>query len=323
MNCLQFRDRLAALLDGALGADEKQRAAAHAVGCPDCRALLASLQGEPAPAEVPDGLTEEILAKTSGPPCGRAQALLGELVDGALAGADRDLVGAHLRHCPACATLAVALARLAEDLPGFAEARPDARLVADVLARTRPRRRWWAVFRDRVRETGLQLLVRPRIAWEAGCVAALVAWMAFGASWSPLQAAAVEARTLIQTGAYTHVAGMRSVSAVDRTVSAVDRTVSAVRDRAVRVAAQGASEVTGWASGLSSWSRRAVGAAPELERHWRQLVQALQHRDLFSGVDALRSLSRDAGAMLAELFSASSPAVIPNVEPNPNRSSRR
>ncbi len=314
MNCLQFRDRLAALLDGALREDEKLRAAAHAARCPDCRALLASLQGEPAPAEVPDGLTEEILAKTSGPPCGRAQALLGELVDGALAGADRDLVGAHLQHCPACATLAVALARLAEDLPAFAEARPDARLVADVLARTRPRRRW-TVFRDRVRETGLRLLVRPRIAWEAGCVAALVAWMVFGASWSPLQAAAVEARALIRTGADTHVAGPRSVSAVDRTVSAV-------RDRAVRVAAQGASEVTGWASGLSSWSRRAVGAAPELVRHWRQLVQALQHRDLFSGVDALRSLSRDAGAMLAELFSASSPAVTPNVEPNPNRSNR-
>ncbi len=315
MDCFQFTDRLAALLDGVLGEDERLRVAAHAAGCSACRAILTSLQEESAPAaaEVPDGLTEEILAKTSGPPCGRARARLGELVDGTLADVDRGLVGAHLRHCPACATLAFALAGLAEDLPRFAEARPDARLVADVLARTRPRRRWWTVPAGRIREAGLRLLVRPRIAWEAGCVAALVAWLAFGASWSPLRAAAVEAQVVLQqTGADTRVVGVRSAAAVNRTVSAA-------RDRVARVAAEGASEAAGWVSGLSSWSRRAAGAAPDLERHWRQLVQAVQHRDLFSGVAALRSLSLDAGAMLAELFSAFPLATAPGAEPNPKQ----
>ena len=206
------------------------------------------------------------------------------------------MVGAHLRHCPACAALASALAGLAEDLPRFAEAGPDARLVADVLARTRPRRRRWTAPAGRMRETGLRLLVRPRIAWEAGCVAALVAWLAFGASWSPLRAAAVGAQVVLQeTGADAREAGVSSAAAVNRTVSAA-------RNRVARMAAEGAGGAAGWVSALSSWSRRAAGAAPDLERHWRQLVQAVQHRDLFSGVDALRALSLDAGAMLGELF---------------------
>ena len=317
MDCFQFTDRLAALLDGVLGEDERLRAAAHAAGCSACRAVLIGLQEETAPAaaEVPDGLTEEILAKTSGPPCGRARARLGELVDGTLADVDRGLVGAHLRHCPACATLASALAGLAEDLPRFAEAGPDARLVADVLARTRPRRRRWTAPAGRMRETGLRLLVRPRIAWEAGCVAALVAWLAFGASWSPLRAAAVGAQVVLQeTGADAREVGVSSAAAVNRTVSAA-------RNRVARMAAEGAGGAAGWVSALSSWSRRAAGAAPDLERHWRQLVQAVQHRDLFSGVDALRALSLDAGAMLGELFSAFPPA--PGTDRTRNRSSRR
>ena len=319
MDCFQFTDRLAALLDGVLGEDERLRAAAHAAGCSACRAVLTSLQEETAPAaaEVPDGLTGEILAKTSGPPCGRARARLGELVDGTLADADRGLVGAHLRHCPACATLASALAGLAEDLPRFAEAGPDARLVADVLARTRPRRRRWTAPAGRMRETGLRLLVRPRIAWEAGCAAALVAWLAFGASWSPLRAAAVGAQVVLQeTGADAREVGVSSAAAVNRTVSAA-------RNRVARMAAEGAGGAAGWVSALSSWSRRAAGAAPDLERHWRQLVQAVQHRDLFSGVDALRALSLDAGAMLGELFSAFPPATAPGTDRTRNRSSRR
>ncbi len=314
MDCTQFTDRLAALLDGALPEAARARAAAHAAGCPDCRLLQAAVQGalEPPAAEAPDGLTGAILARTSGRPCGRAQALLGDLVDGVLSGADRDVIDAHLRHCPDCAVLTAALARLAEDLPAFAALRPDSGLVVDVLARTPARRRSGLL--DGILETGRRLLARPRIAWEAGCVAALVVWLISGASGSPLQTTAVEVQAFVQRGA----AGAQAAGA--RSAEALDRTVAALRRETVRVAVDGAGEVAGWISRLSSWPRRAAGAAPELGRHWRQFTRALQDRDVFGGVDALRSLSRDAGAMLAELLFSPFSATTPmETTPTPTR----
>ena len=318
MDCLHLSDRIEALVDRTMPEDERLRAAAHAAGCPDCRALLASMQGQQLlPVGAPDTLTAAILTRTSGSGCGQARTLLADLADGALDRVDRELLDTHLWHCPGCAALVTALARLAEDLPAFAELPPDPNLVDDVLARTRPRQPRWIALRDRMRETGLRLLTRPRVAWEAGCVAALVAWLIFGASWSPLRGTAVEAQALVrQTGASTHAASVRSAATVNRSVAVV-------RDRAVRVAASGAGEVTGWLSRLSSWPRRAAGAAPELGPHWRQFSRAVRDRDLFSGVAALRSLGRDAGAMLAELlfspFSAASPA---EAAPTPARRTR-
>ncbi|MCY4636746.1 MAG: zf-HC2 domain-containing protein [Acidobacteria bacterium] len=318
MDCLHFSDRIEALVDGAMPEDERLRAAAHAAGCPDCRALLATMQEVFAPAiATPRDLTEAILAQTSGPACGQAQALVGDLIDGALDSADQDLCDAHLRHCPTCTAILTALVRLAEDLPSFAELPPDPPLVDDVLARTRPRQPRWIAFRDRMRETGLRLLTRPRVAWEAGCVAALAVWLICGASWSPLRGTAVEAQALVErSAAGAQAAGVRSVAALGHTVAAL-------RGETVRVAAGGASEVSGWLSGLSSWRRRAASAAPELDRHWRQFLQAVRDRDLFAGVDALHSIGRDAGAMLAELpFPPFSSSTTTEAAPNPAGRSR-
>ena len=297
MDCLHFTNRIEALVDGAMPEDERLRAAAHAAGCPDCHALLASMQEAFAPEiAAPGDLTEAILAQTSGPACGRAQSLVGDLIDGALDSADQDLCDAHLRHCPTCTAILTALVRLAEDLPSFAALPPDPPLVDDILVLTRPGRPWWTVFRERMRETGFRLLARPRIAWEAGYVAAMLVWLICGASWSPLRGTALEAQALVERSA----SGAQAAGA--RSVAALDRTVAALRGETVRVAAGGASEVSGWLSGLSSWRRRAVSAAPELDRHWRQFLQAVRDRDLFGGVDALHSIGRDAGAMLAELL---------------------
>lgn len=297
MDCHLFSDRIEALVDGAMPQDERRRAAAHAAGCPDCRALLASMQEAFAPEiAAPGDLTAAILARTSGSGCGQARSLLADLADGALERVGRELLDSHVRHCHGCAALATALARLAEDLPAFAELPPDPTLVDDVLARTRPRQPRWTALRDRLREAGLGLLARPRIAWEAGYVAALMVWLICGASWSPLRGTAVEAQALVERGA----AGAQAAGA--RSAAALDRTVAALRGETVRAAAGGASEVSGWLSGLSSWRHRAASAAPELDRHWRQFLQAVRDRDLFGGVDALHSIGRDAGAMLAELL---------------------
>ena len=319
MDCLHFTNRIEALVDGAMPEDERLRAAAHAAGCPDCRALLATMQGQrlPPPVGAPDSLTAAILARTSGSGCGQARTLLADPAGGALDSVDRELLDSHLRHCPGCAALATALVRLAEDLPAFAELLPDPSLVDDVLARARPRQPRWIAFRDRMRETGLRLLTRPRVAWEAGYVAALAVWLICGASWSPLRGTAVEAQALVErSAAGAQAAGVRSVAALEHTVAAL-------RGETVRVAAGGASEVSGWLSGLSSWRRRAASAAPALDRHWRQFLQAVRDRDLFAGVDALHSIGRDAGAILAELpFPPFSSSTTTEAAPNPAGRSR-
>ena len=298
MECTQFSDRLAAVLDGTLPAWEQTRVEAHAAACPRCRELYTLMSvdlGSPA-IETPDGLTESILARTSGRACGRAQTLLVDQVDGLLGGLDLELVEAHLQRCHECATLGRVLARLGEDLSAFAELRPDATLVDDVLARTSRPARWAAVW-DRVQGAGRRLFERPRIAWEVGYVTAMVVWLVFGASWSRLRAVPVQALTVIQQGAVD----TRAIGA--DALHAIDRGVTAMSDRAIGVAANGADRVTvGFVAGLSDRYQQAAELVPALDRHWRQFAAAVLDRDLFSGVDALRSLTRDAGAMLNRLL---------------------
>ena len=303
MSCDRFTDRLDGLLAGTLSADERAWAAAHAAGCSGCGeiyALLGDASGR-GPVDVPGDLTDAVLSRTSGPPCEGARARLGDLLDGALDDVDRQLVEAHLHRCADCAALAAAAARLAGELPALAELSPPPEFAEAVLARTsRSAARRRAVV-DRWRDAARRLFARPRIAWEAGCVAALLFWLVFGASWSPLRATALEARVLLEQGvSVARDAGAGSVVSVNRAIAAVsERTVRAAHD------------VSGAAGRFAGpWHRRVAAAAPDLGRHWRQLVRSLEDRDLFGGVDALRSLTRDAGAMLAELlFPSSTPAA--------------
>ena len=299
MECTQFSDRLEALLDGTLPAGEQTRAEAHAAACPRCRELytLMRVDLESPSIETPGGLTESILARTSGRACLRAQALLGDHVDGTLGGLDDELVDAHLQQCRECTALARVLARLGEDLPAFAELHPDAALVDDVLARTRPRPARWSAMWEQVLRAGRRLFERPRIAWEAGYIAAMVVWLVFGASWSPLRATPVQALALIQQSAVdTQAAGASAMTAINRSVAAMS-------ERAIGVAVNGADRVTsGFFAALVYRYQQAAELAPDLNRHWRQFEAAVLNGDLFSGVDALRSLSRDAGAMLNRLL---------------------
>ena len=298
MECTQFSDRLEAWLDGTLPAEERTRAEAHAAACLRCRKLYALMRVdiEYYAVETPGGLAESILMRTSGRTCPRAQTLLGDHVDGALDTVDRELVDAHLQRCRECAALAIVLARLGHDLPAFAELRPDAALVDEVLARTvRPAR--WSAMWDRLRLAGQRLVERPRIASEAGYVAAMVVWLVFGASWSPLRAVPVQALAIIQQGAIdTQTAGASAMTAINRRVAAMSQ-------RTIEVTVNGTDRVaSGFFAGLSFRYQLAAELAPDLGRHWQQFAEAVIDRDLFSGVDALRSLSRDAGSMLNRLL---------------------
>ena len=153
-----------------------------------------------------EGLTEAILGRTSGRPCGSARERLGDYVDGSLGtdGLDRELVKGHLDGCRECAAVAAALGQLSVDLPEFAEFRPPSALLTDVMAATvgRERRRrkargttWADASWDRWTKA---LLGRSRLAWEAGYVGAVLLWLVFGASWAPLRAAPPQALAVVQ-----------------------------------------------------------------------------------------------------------------------------
>jgi predicted anti-sigma-YlaC factor YlaD len=314
MDCALFHERLDALLDGTLSAVDQVDAESHRTACARCDELHRLMRGDDGEGPVgqaervaPIGLTDAILARTSGPPCAHAHARLAEWVDQALDGPDQAveeadleiglaLVDAHRLHCPECAALSRALIRLHDDLPAFAELAPDAALVSEVLVRTIPRRVRGDSASERLRAAVGGLLARPRIAWEAGYAVTLVVWLFFGASWSPLRATPAQALTLIQQGASdTQSAGVSAMAALNRRVSRFSE--RALGDEL------GPGTEGGLLSGLSVYSRRAAAAAPNLSEHWQRFTTAVLDRDLFGGVDALRSLSRDAGAMLRRLVS--------------------
>ena len=161
---------------------------------------------------------------------------------------------------------------------------------------------------------GQRFFERPRIAWEAGYVAAMVVWLVVGASWSPLRA--VQALALIQQGAIDTQAASASAMA------GINRRVAAVSQRTIGVAVNRADRATsGFFADLSYRYRHAAELAPDLHRHWRQFAAAVLDRDLFSGVDALRSLSRDAGSMLNRLLFSPATTTDSRSVPEPRSTS--
>jgi hypothetical protein len=120
------------------------------------------------PFSMPD-LTASILARTSGPACGRLRALACDLADGTLARSDRDLAERHLEHCQACRALLVSLGEATQILPSFAQVPPGEAFTASVLAQTRPRRLVQPP--DRLVEGWLRFIRRPRAALESAYLA--------------------------------------------------------------------------------------------------------------------------------------------------------
>lgn len=83
----------------------------------------------------------DVLARTSGSPCARAEVLLPDLTDGVLAELDRQLVQSHLEHCSPCRALAVAMGWAGPVLPQLAVVDPGEAFTAAVLGRTSRRQR--------------------------------------------------------------------------------------------------------------------------------------------------------------------------------------
>lgn len=123
----------------------------------------------PSPGSRPD-LTAAILARTSGPACGRLRELACDFVDGTLPKEDGDLVRGHLEHCAACQGLVARLRAAALLLPTFAALEPGARFTASVLRRTRSAAAP-APAPDPLLAGWARLMGRPRAALEAAYLA--------------------------------------------------------------------------------------------------------------------------------------------------------
>lgn len=244
MDCRHFEAHLEALLAGELPPAERAACERHAEGCPHCRELLelAGAAGGGAPPGAADaGLVGRVLAETSGPACRRAGELLAGRLDRPLADPlDRELLDLHLSDCGDCRALAGVLARLADDLPGLAEIRPDRDFVDDVLAATLPARVRWRRRASSVWSRRFAAWARrPRFAWEAAFVLTLALLPVLASSASPLTSVPTAAREIARENPVPRL-GAALDRRVEGTVQALgraapldqaDRTVAAARSR--------------------------------------------------------------------------------------------
>jgi predicted anti-sigma-YlaC factor YlaD len=151
-----------------------------------------------------EGLTEAILARTSGSPCRRLEALACDLVDGLLKPVQQSLAQAHLEHCPACRTLVAGLRELEAVLPAFTDLDPGPAFTAEVLEATLP------AAQPSFRGTWIRLVRRPRLCLEAaylGTVAGILTlhaplpvWRAAPTTLARLAAPVERVTPLIQSG---------------------------------------------------------------------------------------------------------------------------
>lgn len=302
MNCDRFETILESWLEGRLSDVEKHAADAHLRGCETCRGLvdamrasLATLASDEWSVPAPD-LASSILARTSGPACGRAQALLCDLVDGALGAPDAQLVGTHLAHCTRCAALHATIAWLSAQLPRMAMLEPDEEIIESIVAATSgvPERQpgWTERWRRGAVEAWRRALARPRFAWEAAYVATIVIVLLFGTSYSPFRSVPPRALAIVQLdprgaaqGAGQHLRALHGgIGAAGQATWDVTgaRAADGIRARA--------SEYADHRPGMhEAWSG--------LELHWDDLGRALRSRNLAGAGLVLRSLQEDAGAL--------------------------
>jgi hypothetical protein len=121
-------------------------------------------------SEAMPGFTAAILARTSGPACGRLRGLACDFVDGLLPEAEGELARGHLDHCPACQGLVARLRAATLLLPAFASLDLGAGFTASVLGRTHAMAPLPPA-PDPLLEGWARLMRRPRAALEAAYLA--------------------------------------------------------------------------------------------------------------------------------------------------------
>ncbi len=199
----------------------------------------------------------DVLNRTSGSACDRACEQLSDLMDGSLAGMDRQLVQAHLEHCDPCRTLAVTLGWLEPLLPQMAEIDPGPAFTARVLDRTTRRARiedpatavpgGAAGLMDRVGRWWERQILRPGFAAQVAYAATVILVLLTAVPGAPLKNAPGKALELVQAG------------------PAVPQVIKPTMDRA-----------TGWVGGRADGAMTA--AKTSVNRRWQQTESSLGQR---------------------------------------------
>lgn len=225
----------------------------------------------------------DVLGRTSGSACERASARLGDLMADRLTGLDRQLVQAHLEHCPRCRELAVTEGWLAALLPRMAEVEPGPEFLATVLQRTTAVGRTAvgvaaptgpAGWMDRLGRWWERQIVRPQFAVQAAYVATVLLVLVTYTPGSPLRQVPQKALTVITAGPEaTPVIGPAMVRVGDW-----------VDGQGAEVADVGRSQVRNyWQRFNDSLVRRADrsrGSRTELGRHWQNMLAMARAREL-------------------------------------------
>lgn len=296
MDCLTCRTLLG---DGTAGAGRAVRE--HLRGCPACRDLERLLgQGLSFPSvEVPEGLVDDVLRRTSGSACAQAAEMACELVDDNLTGIDLELMHLHLGDCPDCARLVSTLVYLSENLPSMARVDPGRAFTREVLAMTpsrslEPRPRWaelWgAVWR------------RPRFALELAYLTAVTLWIAFSLAGSPLDEQVV--RMARAPGVQRLV---KAPEAVPRVVAGAASLGEVAWETAEQRSARTLRIVQ---TDLSRRANRSRGARQALHRNGAELRRAAVNLDLKSGYSALSRVPGDLADLVKQF--AASPSDAPD-----------
>jgi predicted anti-sigma-YlaC factor YlaD len=203
MDCKSWQDRLDDFLSDRLPAAERRLVQEHLAVCSHCQDLLSAVRRNLAILSQPEqqNLTTEILARTSGPACGRAQQMLAEMVEGSLPASEAQLVRGHVEHCSECEELAVTLTWLLPELRQMGALEPDRAFTADVLRATRAiRRRSWRAWLPDLTAWWRRQIARPQFSLQAAYVGTMLLVLLFGTPISPFKQAPEKALEVVQTG---------------------------------------------------------------------------------------------------------------------------
>ncbi len=218
----------------------------------------------------------DVLARTSGSACDRACEQLSDLMDGGLAGMDRELVQTHLEHCDPCRAVAVTLGWLEPLLPEMAEIDPGpaftARVLAGTTGRTRAEEPMPAVptgpagLMDRVGGWWDRQILRPGFAAQVAYAATVILVLLTAIPGAPLKNAPGKALEFVQAGP--------AVPAVIR--PALDQTSGWVEGQTSRVVTAARTGVNRrWQKTESSLEQRGDRTAPErqdLQTHVKLMI---------------------------------------------------
>ena len=182
-----------------------------------------------------ESLTQAIVARTSGGGCAAARDRLCDFVDGTLETLDRDLMGGHLDHCPACAELAAALAETASVLPSFATLVPRVSVIPGVLAAT-SRRPVQPTLADRVSAWLAHVAERPQFSLEVAYVLTVLLLVVLGNPVDAFKEASVRVQPRVSAVASVvsgpidrlRAAGEEKLASVEQAIAPRGKPVGAV-----------------------------------------------------------------------------------------------